>query len=157
LLSSIFLTGLISGTHSLYGFLEKRSKDQQLREDLAYEIGTHCGEFVGSIKNAHNYEGYSRAYDDHLKRLAQCHLSRFKDATMDQLIWELHSLPRKADKRVAMDLTDAIYNKIWPAIWALSWQSDFGRDSLDKKNFDASLYTVLHEEIVKKVQNNATR
>jgi hypothetical protein len=155
LLSSIFLTGIISGAQSLNRVIEKRAKDQQLREDLAYEISTHCGEFVGAIKRAHNYEGYSRAYDDHLKRLPQCHLSRFKDATMDQLIWELHSLPREPDKRVASDVTDIIYQKIWPAIWALSWQTDFSPGSLEKKSFDASLYKLLHEQIMDKVQGNA--
>jgi hypothetical protein len=75
---------------------------------------------------------------------------------MDQLIWELHSLPRKSDKRVARDLHDTIYNKIWPAIWELSWQSDFPADSSAKTDFDAKLYNVGHQEIVKKVKENAT-
>jgi hypothetical protein len=30
---------------------------------------------------------------------------------MDQLIWELHSLPRKGDKQVAREVTYTIYNK----------------------------------------------
>jgi hypothetical protein len=154
-LSSIFLAGLLSGIQWFSKSVEQRSKDQRLREDLTYEINRHCGEFVGAIKKADNYDGYSRAYDNHLKRLAQCHLSLFKDATMDQLLWELHSLPGTADKQVAREVTDTIYNTIWPAIWELSWQPDFPPNSLAKQKFDAWLYNVLHVEITDKMQNRA--
>jgi hypothetical protein len=52
-LSSIFLTGLLSGIQWFSKSVEKRSKDQQLREDLAYEINRHCGEFAGEQSRRH--------------------------------------------------------------------------------------------------------
>ena len=86
ILSSLFLTGLISGAHWLYGLADQRAKDQQLHEQLAYEITKHCGEFNGDTKGAHNFTDYSLIYWKHLSRV-QWHLSCFKDATMEELIW----------------------------------------------------------------------
>jgi hypothetical protein len=154
-LSSLFLTGLISGAHWLYGLADQRAKDQQLREQLAYEITKHCGEFNGDTKGAHNFTDYSLIYWKHLSRI-QWHLSRFKDATMEELIWELKSLPSDSDKQVAIDAKNTI-DEIWLDISKLRERPNVNLNDAEKRSFDDSLYRKVYGRIIEKVQNNATK
>ena len=154
-LSSLFLTGLISGAHWLYGLADQRVKDQELREQLAYEITKDCGEFNGDTKGAHNFTDYSLIYWKHLSRV-QWHLSRFKDATMEELIWELRSLPRDSDKQVAIDAKNTI-DEIWMDISKLRERPNANLNDLEKKSFDDLLYRKVYGRIIEKVQDNATK
>ncbi len=154
-LSSLFLTGLISGAHCLYGLADQRVKDQQLREQLAYEITKDCGEFNGDTKGAHNFTDYSLIYWKHLSRV-QWHLSRFKDATMEELIWELKSLPRNSDKQAAIDAKNTI-DEIWVDISKLRERPNANLNDLEKRSFDDLLYRKVYGRIIEKVQNNATK
>jgi hypothetical protein len=154
-LSSLFLTGLISGAHWLYGLADQRVKDQQLREQLAYEITKHCGEFNGDTKGAYNFTDYSLIYWKHLSRI-QWHLSRFKDATMEELIWELKALPKDSDKQAAMDAKNTI-DQIWMNIGKLRERSTVNLNDAEKRAFDDSLYRMVYGGIIEKVQSNATK
>ncbi len=142
-LSSVFLAGLVSGIGWLSATLERHEKNQEMRERLAAEISRDSGEFYGALEKAQDYTSYSTAYAQHLNHFPP-HFSQFKDATMDQLVWELHHLPRPSDKKSSQIVVDRIA-QVWDAIAALRARTTPLSDA-QKKEFDCRLHRLLNNE-----------
>ncbi len=115
LLSSVMLGSL----GFLYGYVQdtrhtKRDAQERLSR-LRFEITAHGWEFLGSLESAHDFTTYSVAFSEHLQR-PKYKLAGFKDATMDQLLWEYRQLSRNSIK--ANSVQTAI-EWIWQDIYSM--------------------------------------
>ncbi len=75
---------------------------------------------------------------------------------MEELIWELKSLPRNSDKQAAIDAKNTI-DEIWVDISKLRERPNANLNDLEKRSFDDLLYRKVYGRIIEKVQNNATK
>jgi len=90
-----FLCGYVQDTRRT-----KRDAQERLSR-LRSEIKAHGWEFLGSLESAHDYTAYSNVFSEHLQR-PKYKFSDFKDATMDQLVWEYRQLSRNSTKADAV-------------------------------------------------------
>ena len=69
----------------------------------------------------------------------------FKNATMDQLVWELGRLPHKSDKKTS-DLVHRRIVKLWKRIAKLNERdkTNWELTATEKKKFDSGLYRLLN-------------
>ena len=132
-----------------YGYIQdqrRTKRDAQERiSKLRFEIAAHGLDFLNSLQLAHNYTEYSNVFVDHLQR-PKYKLSEFKDATLDQLVWEYRHLandPKKADSvQVAIDW-------IWADVDSMREQLTLGSDVKQwfDKDFNASVKELLYPAV----------
>jgi hypothetical protein len=139
LLSSVMLGSL----GFLYGYVQdtrhtKRDAQERLSR-LRFEIKHHGWEFLGSLESAHDYTAYSVVFYEHLQR-PKYKLSDFKDATMDQLLWERRHLSRISIKA---DPVQAAIEWIWQDIYSM--RSELHLDADKKSWFDQDMERSLQE------------
>jgi hypothetical protein len=141
LLSSVVLGSL----GFLYGYVQdtrrtKRDAHERLSR-LRFEIKAHGWEFWGSLESPrlHDYTTYSRVFRKHLQR-PEYKLLDFRDATMDQLVWEYRHLSRNSTKA---DAVQAAIVWIWQDIDSM--RSDLQLDAAKKKWFDRNMKRSLRE------------
>jgi hypothetical protein len=139
LLSSVMLGSL----GFLYGYVQDtrhtRRDAQERLSRLRSEITAHGWEFLGSLESAHDYTTYSNVFSEHLQR-PKYKFSDFKDATMDQLLWEYRKLSRNPIK--AQRVQDAI-EWIWQDIHSM--RGEVRLDDDKKYWFDHDMDTSLQE------------
>ena len=139
LLSSVMLGSL----GFLYGYVQDtrhtRRDAQERLSRLRFEITAHGWEFLGSLESAHDYTTYSVVFSEHLQR-PKYKLSDFKDATMDQLLWEYRQLSRNPIK--ADNVQHAI-EWIWQDIYSMRGEVRLDVDK--EKWFDRDMETSLQE------------
>ena len=146
LLSSVMLGSL----GFLYGYVQdtrraKRDAQERLSR-LRFEIKAHGWEFWGSLESAHDYTTYSVVFREHLQR-PKYKLSDFKDATMDQLLWEYRYLSRISIKK---DPVQAAIEWIWQDIYSMRDKLDLDADK--KKWFDDDMKRSLQEQFFPSVE-----
>jgi hypothetical protein len=141
LLSSVALGSL----GFLYGYVQDQrsaKRDAQERVSrLRFEIATHGRDFLQSFDSAHDYRDYSIAFGAHLQR-PRYKLSDFKDATMDQLLWEYRHLandPTKADS------VQGAIEWVWQDIYSM--RTELRLDSETKRWFDDDMKARLVESL----------
>lgn len=139
LLSSVVLSFLGFS----YGYVQdqrRTKRDAQERiSKLQYEIAAHGSDFLNSLQFAQNYTDYSNQFVEHLQR-PKYKLSEFKDATMDQLVWEYKQLAN--DRKKANSVQGAI-NWIWADVDSMNQQLTLGSDV--KQWFDKDFNDSVNE------------
>jgi len=110
-LSSIVL-GFVVWAYQRYTQYEiQRKYNEQLLAKVKYEIYMDAWEYVSAAEHSHNYGEYSAKFATNLQRpLARLQL--FKDATVDELMWDLSYIPPKSNSDMAHGISNTIAS-IW--------------------------------------------
>ena len=125
LLSSVVLGALAF----LYGYVQdirhaKREAAERVAR-LKFEIKSHGWDFFHSIEFARDYVAYSAAFSEYLQR-PKNKLADFKDATMDQLLWEYGHFSGNPSNAVSVERA---IDWIWQDIYSIRTSGQLDSDT----------------------------
>lgn len=103
--SSIILTLVTTGWTWTHSRLTNERRDKEKRIALAYEISVRSTDFLKKCDRAESPDEFWAAFST--LEGPQYRLVQFRDATMDELVYQFRLLPKDTDHSVADHLDDA--------------------------------------------------
>jgi hypothetical protein len=146
-LSSVILASITFFGTWLHSKFEAKRLDHEKRVALAYEISVRSSDFIEACNRAESYGEFWAAFA--ALQSPQYRLVQFKDAPMDELVYQLNLLPSRHDHDAGTKVKST-FNQIYKVLLTTYPDSDEQQSALRSK-----LKTLLNEGVVHPLHANA--